>query len=177
MVAVAAVICWLVTASIGAYMLYAWVARGGVQAQRATGVGVPPAMVFGHAAAAFCGLVVWVCYLTTGSVVLAWAGVTLITAAIALGVCTVSLWTPYPVAVPDAVPEPAPPPAQENAAAFEISDEMIIRLMENPFPAARRPRPRLAVLIPVCHGFGALATFMLATLAAISATLGLIDDQ
>ena len=39
MVAVAAVICWLVTASIGAYMLYTWVARGGLQAQRATGVG------------------------------------------------------------------------------------------------------------------------------------------
>lgn len=180
MVAVAAVICWLVTASIGAYMLYTWVARGGLRAQQATGVGVPPAVVFGHAAAAFCGLVVWACYLGTGSVVLAWAGVTLITAAIALGVCTVTLWTPYPVAVPDAVPEAArapTPPAQEDAAAFEISDEMITRLLENPFPTARRPRPRLAALIPLCHGFGALATFMLATLAAISATLGLIIDQ
>jgi len=146
MIAVAAVICWLVTVSIGAYMLYTWVARGGLQAQRTTGWAYRP---------------LW-CSATPPPLSAAWSSgpATWLPARSSwrgpghahhrrdrLGVCTVTLWTPYPVAVPDAIPkavrEPTPP-AQEDAAAFEISDEMITRLLENPFPAARRPRPRLA---------------------------------
>ena len=174
--AVAAVISWLLTAAIGGYMLYTWVTRGGLRAQQATGAGVPPAMVFGHAAAALTGLAVWAGYLRTGWVVLAWLGVALITVAVALGVCTVTLWTPYPMAVPEAVREPAPA-ARQDPAAFEVTDEMIVRLLANPFPGPRRPKPRLASLIPVGHGFAALATFLLATLAAISATLGKSEAQ
>ena len=52
----AALIAWLLTATIGGYMLRTWVARGGLRRQRATGVGVPPAVVFGHASAALAGL-------------------------------------------------------------------------------------------------------------------------
>jgi len=48
----AALIAWLLTASIGGYMLRTWIARGGLRRQRATGVGVPPGIVFGHASAA-----------------------------------------------------------------------------------------------------------------------------
>jgi|ERR1700736_5551494 hypothetical protein len=47
--AIAAVITWVLTASIGVYMLRTWVARGGLHRQRTTGVGVPPVLVFGHA--------------------------------------------------------------------------------------------------------------------------------
>jgi hypothetical protein len=50
---------------------------------------------------------------------------------------------------------------------------MIAGLLADPFPATRRPRVKLAPFIPVVHGFAALATFMLAVLAAISAILGL----
>jgi hypothetical protein len=46
---------------------------------------------------------------------------------------------------------------------------MIASLLADPFPAARRPRLKLAGLIPVAHGYAALNTFMLAVLAAISA--------
>ena len=100
MMAVAALVAWVLTASIGAYMLRTWVARGGLRRQRATGVGVPPAVVFGHASAALTGLVIWAGFVKTNWEPLAWLGVALITAAIALGVCTVTLWTPYPVVVP-----------------------------------------------------------------------------
>jgi len=100
MMAVAALIAWVLTASIGVYMLRTWVARGGLRRQRATGVGVPPAVVFGHASAALTGLVIWAGFVKTNWEPLAWLGVALITAAIALGVCTVTLWTPYPVIVP-----------------------------------------------------------------------------
>src|SRR5580693_5969410 len=100
MMAIAALVAWVFTASIGVYMLRTWVARGGLRRQRATGVGVPPAVVFGHASAALTGLAIWIGFVKTRWDPLAWLGVALITAAIALGVCTVTLWTPYPVVVP-----------------------------------------------------------------------------
>src|SRR6266496_6673480 len=105
--AIAAAVAWVLTASIGAYMLRTWVARGGLRRQRATGAGVPPTVVFGHASAALTGLLVWLGFIRTGWDPLAWLGVALITSTIALGICTVTLWTPYPVAVP---PEGSPGP-------------------------------------------------------------------
>ena len=100
MMAITALVAWVLTASIGVYMLRTWVTRGGLLRQRATGVGVPPAVVFGHASAALVGLVIWAGFVTTKWDPLAWLGVVMITGAIALGVCTVTLWTPYPVVVP-----------------------------------------------------------------------------
>ncbi len=100
MMAVAALVAWVLTASIGFYMLRTWMAHGGLRRQRATGVGVPPAVVFGHASAALTGLAIWAGFVKTNWEPLAWLGVVLITVAIALGVCTVTLWTPYPVVVP-----------------------------------------------------------------------------
>jgi hypothetical protein len=98
--AIATLIAWVLTASIGVYMLRTWVARGGLRRQRATGVGVPPAVIFGHASAALTGLAIWIGFLKIGWDPLAWLGVALVAAAISLGVCTVTLWTPYPVIVP-----------------------------------------------------------------------------
>src|SRR6202011_3679701 len=86
MMAIAALVAWVLTASIGVYMLRTWVARGGLRRQRDTGVGVPPAVVFGHASAALTGLAIWIGFVKTRWDPLAWLGVALITAAIALGV-------------------------------------------------------------------------------------------
>jgi manganese efflux pump family protein len=107
---IATLIAWLLTASIGVYMLRTWIARGGLRRQRTTGVGVPPAVVFGHASAALTGLAIWVGYLGSRSDMLAWIGVVLISTAITLGVCTVTLWTPYPI-------QAGPGPAQETPLA------------------------------------------------------------
>ncbi len=177
--AIAAAVAWVLTASIGVYMLRTWVARGGLRRQRATGVGVPPAVVFGHAGAALTGLLIWLGFIQTGWDPLAWLGVTVIAGTIALGICTVTLWTPYPVIVPfAAAPAAAPvtaerrPGPDEAPEAFKVTDEMIAGLLADPFPASRRPRLKLAPLIPVTHGLAALTTFMLAVLAAISARLG-----
>jgi hypothetical protein len=168
--AIAAMIAWVVTASIGFYMLRTWVTRGGLRRQRSTGVGVPPAVVFGHASAALTGLAIWLGFVDTGLDLLAWLGVAVVTGAIALGVCTVTLWTPYPVAVAPAPPPPAAVAgAPAPADAGTVTDEMIAELLADPFPASRRPRLKLVPLIPVAHGFAALTTFMLAVLAAISA--------
>jgi hypothetical protein len=185
--ALAALISWLLTASLGGYMLRTWITRGGLRNQRTTGVGVPPAVVFGHAGAAAGGLAAWVGYVATAWVPLAWLGLGTITAAIALGISTVALWTPYPLPVipPGGGPgghgghggEGSPPLGGFGGSPPDLSDAVITRFLANPFPASRRPRLRLAPLIPVGHGFAALATFMLAMLTAVSARLGMVQAQ
>ncbi len=189
----AALIAWLLTASIGGFMLRTWVARGGLRRQRATGQGVPPPVVFGHASAALAGLTVWISYLISGWRPLAWIGVALVCVAICLGICTVTLWTPYPVR-----PDPGPDGEREagdgeahrargrtgrQAAAgwhgvgephgmagphdaFTVTDEMIAGLLAEPVPVRRR-RLHLLPLIPAVHGVGALSTFLLTVTAAL----------
>jgi hypothetical protein len=168
--AIAAMIAWVVTASIGIYMLRTWVTRGGLRRQRGTGIGVSPGVVFGHASAALTGLLIWLGFVVTSLDLLAWLGVTVVTGTIALGVCTVTLWTPYPVAAPAAPAQGGLGDSGESSPLEDtVTDEMIAELLADPFPASRRPRFKLAGLVPVAHGFAALTTFMLAVLAAISA--------
>src|SRR5215813_1896780 len=147
--AIAAMIAWVLTASIGAYMLRTWVTRGGLRRQRTTGVGVPPAVVFGHASAALTGLLIWLGFIDTGLDLLAWLGVTLVAGAIALGVCTVTLWTPYPLAdgpgqgglggraaPPSAGGSGGSSPREDSSPRDTIfTDEMIAGLLADPFPA------------------------------------------
>src|SRR5215469_14034483 len=99
---IATLAAWLLTASIGGYMLRTWVTRGGLTRQRTTGVGAPPLVIFGHAATALAGLAVWVGYLSTRWHPLAWLDVGAISVAITLGICMVTIWTPYPVREPRA---------------------------------------------------------------------------
>jgi hypothetical protein len=179
----ATLICWLVTASLGAFMLHAWLARGGLDRERAKPGGLPPQLVFGHAAAAVGGLLIWFAFLASGVRPLAWAAVGLLMVAVGLGLCTVTLWTPYPAhkpgerrpaAAPDA-PEPGQQPGKQPGQQsgmqpeFSVTDEMIAQLMANPAPPRRpRPiRPNPAVLVPVAHGFAAIGTFLLAVMSAI----------
>jgi hypothetical protein len=187
----ATLISWLVTASLGAFMLRTWLARGGLSRERAKKGGLPPQLIFGHAAAAIVGLIGWVAFLATGARPLAWGAVGLLMAAVGLGLCTVTLWTPYPAprpgerrpvsreespardvpdaaAVPDASPGKAGP--DDAQAAFEVTDEMIARFFTDPgqAPRPRAIRPNPAVLVPVAHGFAAIVTFMLAVVSAIT---------
>src|SRR5260370_42623762 len=122
-------------------MLGCWVVRGGLRRQRASGVGVPPGVVFGHASAALAGLTFWISYLSSGWRPLAWIGVALACAAICLGICTVTLWTPYP-GRPDpetgrgdvegferrGSPVPAAGPPGEGHEAVTVHDGMLARL-------------------------------------------------
>jgi manganese efflux pump family protein len=175
-------ISWLLTASLGAFMLRTWLVRGGLRRERARAGGLPPQLIAGHAGLALFGLVVWVAYLASGARALAWTAVGVLMVTVGLGLCTVTLWTPYParkpgerrahapwdesaVVVPD-TPAAAAEPAREPA--FEITDEMIRRLLEDSRSAGgHRPiRPNPAVLVPIAHGFAAISTFVLAVMAA-----------
>jgi hypothetical protein len=179
-------ICWLLTASLGAFMLRTWLVRGGLHRERARAGGLPPQLIAGHAGLAVLGLVVWVAYLASGAQALAWTAVGLLTVTVGLGLCTVTLWTPYPARKPGdrrASPENGPAVAVPGTATaagdggdsleYRITDEMIARLVEEPrreYAAWHRPiRPDLAVLVPVAHGFAAVGTFVLAVMTASAA--------
>lgn len=178
----ATLISWLVTASLGGYMLRTWLARGGLGRERAKAGGLPPQLIFGHATLAITGLLIWAAYAAAGTRALAWVAVGALMVTIGLGLCTVTLWTPYParrpgerraatpwdepaVVVPDSAAGAA---ADEDPQAFAVTDEMIAKLLAEPFPGPRhRPiRPNPAVLIPIAHGFAAIATFVLAVMTA-----------
>jgi hypothetical protein len=170
----ATLVSWLITASLGAFMLRTWLARGGLHRERAKPGGLPPQLIFGHATAAITGLLVWAAFLVSGVRPLAWAAVGLLMAAIGLGLCTVTLWTPYPArkAGPPGQRWPAATSSlagQDDPLAIEVTDEMIARLLAGPVRAPRpRPvRPDPAVLVPVAHGFAAIGTFALAVMSAV----------
>ncbi len=177
--AIAALVGWLLTESLGAYMLRDVIAVGslrgrGSQADR----GWAPVVLW-HAGLAATGLVCWVAFLLTGSGVPAWLAVGALAPAIGFGISAVTVWTPYP-ARPERAGEPA-------ARSVPVSDEAIARALADPDLAgrliddllagalaggpagARRRHWRAEALIPAGHGVLAIVTFLLAMLAAIAA--------
>ena len=92
----ATLLSWIFTASIGAYMLRSLVRHGALHRQRSVRDGLSPRVLYGHFSLALSGLVVWAAFLATGWDPLTWVAVALLTPAIGLGICTVTLWTPYP---------------------------------------------------------------------------------
>jgi hypothetical protein len=109
--AFAALITWLFDAASGGYMLRTWIARGGLRRQRASDR-LAPRVVFGHFGMASTGLLIWVAYLATRWIVLAWLAVGLLMLVIGLGISTVTVWTPFPAHRADAAG------AAEGAAGF-----------------------------------------------------------
>ncbi len=99
--AFATLITWLIAGSAGIYMFRTWLSRGGLRHQRSRADGLPPAVIFTHLGLGALGLVAWVSYLATGWDALAWSAVGMLMPGIGLGICTVTLWTPYPT-----LPEP-----------------------------------------------------------------------
>jgi len=173
----ATLISWLLTASMGGFMLRTWLARGGLRRERARVGGLPPQLIFGHAGLALSGLLVWSGYVATGTKAVAWAAVGLLMVTISLGLCTVTLWTPYPTARPgerrppvneSPVAVPDNPVGAADSPDSLITDEMIAQLLAEP-QGARRHRPispNPEVLVPIAHGFAAIGTFVLAVMAA-----------
>jgi hypothetical protein len=77
-------------------MLRSLVRHGALHRQRSVRDGLSPRVLYGHFSLALSGLVVWAAFLATGWGPLTWVAVALLTPAIGLGICTVTLWTPYP---------------------------------------------------------------------------------
>jgi hypothetical protein len=197
--AVAALVSWLLAGAAGSYMFGTWLFHGGPGHQRARSDGLPPAVIFTHLGFGALGFVAWVSYLATSWDWLAWTGVGLLTPGIGLGICTVTLWAPYPAppgrgapVADDAGPGGAGPvggmlaaPA-EDAIGDRVTDEALATALSSDTlagqlindmlarlpgeqPPARRSRRHLAPLIPAGHGLAAVTTFVLAVLSAIGA--------
>jgi hypothetical protein len=186
---------WLFGAASGGYMLRTWIAHGGLKRQRASDR-LAPRVVFGHFGVASTGLLVWVSYLASRWIVLAWLAVGLLMVVIGLGVSTVTLWTPFPAHRAGAGTGPGDPgeggPADEDplvtpaegALTGGLTDEMLNRALTDdvllsqlvedvvartragPPRAARNHRAHLAALIPASHGLAAITTMILAVLTA-----------
>jgi hypothetical protein len=122
---VAALTTWLIDAVSGAYMLGTWIVRGGMHQQLTTGDRLAPRVVFTHFGIATTGLLVWVSFLTTRWIPLAWLAVVLLMLVIGLGISTVTLWTPFPAHRPDADADAGPAPGAAPAAGGHDSDALV----------------------------------------------------
>ena len=189
--AFAAFASWLVTEAIGAFMLRSWIVSGGRRQPRDQPETTPAWAVFGHAGLAATGFASWVSFLLTSWAGLAWLAIGLLALAIGLGISTVTLWTPYPARRPGtadpadragAEPERLKPKPSDmitdemlahalsdEALTSKLVDELLERMLAAPVPAIRHRRLDLAPLVPAAHGLTAVATFLLAMLAATTA--------
>jgi hypothetical protein len=188
---------WLFDAVSGGYMLRTWIVRGGLRRQRASDR-LAPRVVFAHFGMASTGLLVWVSYLVSRWIVLAWLAVGLLMVVIGLGVSTVTVWTPFPAhradagtglddagggrpADDDAFATPAeealtggPTDEMLNRALTDdvllsqLVEDVVARARDAPSRAARHRRAQLAILIPASHGLAAITTMVLAVLTAAS---------
>ena len=139
-------------------------------------------VLLGHAGLNLAGLSCWIGFVATRSAFPAWLGICLMVPAIGLGISTVSVWTPYPVAH-----RVAHRPADEQQGTRAIPDDELARSLDDEATASRLVDELLArnlahgpeesrvlrldprAVIPLAHGVLAIATFLLAVLAAISA--------
>jgi hypothetical protein len=175
---------WLAAELLGAYMLRNWVVSGAARRRHEQPGGLSLPVLMGHAGLNLAGLSCWIGFVLTRSAVPAWLGICLLVPGIGLGVSTVSIWTPYPVArgEPDQ-------PADERARTRAIPDHLLTRSLDDEKAASRLVDDLLAsnlaagqsppdhrtlwldprTIVPLAHGVLAIATFLLAVLAAVSA--------
>jgi manganese efflux pump family protein len=165
--AVAALVSWLLTAGIGSCLLIGWFAPGGTGRRRSGPGSPPPAVIAGHFGLAATGLVVWIAYLAAGQVFLAWTAVGLLLAVAGLGMATVSVGLGDPVraavagAVTSAGMAEAVSPGSRAPGVAEPGGT----------PGGMvEPGGRPPVLLILGHGALAMATLLLALLAAVGAT-------
>jgi hypothetical protein len=187
--AVAALVTWLLAESLGLVMLRSWITSGAARNRRTRPDGMSLPVLLSHAGLALSGFVSWLCFLGTGADIAAWLSVALLAPAIGLGVSTVSVWTPYPVRAAETPVEAGPGLAsyprdagmpgrsipdhtlarslEDEALASKLIDELLAHNLTIEPPTVPRINPR--TLVPLVHGVLAIATFLLATLAAIGA--------
>jgi hypothetical protein len=183
--AVPALVAWLCAEALGAYMARNWVTSGAAARRREHPDGMSLPILLGHAGLNLAGLCCWIVFVVTGARPAAWLGICLLVPAIGLGVSTVSIWTPYPVArkyVEPAAEEEGRPRARaipdhvvahsldEEDSARQLIDELLARNLALEEPEPRRLSLDARALVPLAHGVLAIATFLLTTLAAISAS-------
>jgi hypothetical protein len=183
--AVSALVSWVLAELLGAYMARNWVRSGAARRRRTQPDAMSLPVLIGHASLNLAGLSCWIAFVATRSAAAAWIGLGFLIPAIGLGVSTVSVWTPYPVArahgdQPGPASDLRTSAIQDQLLARSLDDEALSRqvveelLARNLALEAAEPPQRVRLdpraLVPLAHGILAIATFLLATLGAVSAS-------
>ena len=95
---VAALLCWLVTAFAGLYLLAVWLIENDVTDQGATASRLPLPVILGHVVLALAGLAFWVLYLVFDSDTAGWCALGALVLIAALGVTMFTRWIPVHIA-------------------------------------------------------------------------------
>ena len=140
---------WLITVALGLWMMIRWSLRGRARSRRAGRLRRPPALDLAHLGLASASLLVWIAYLATGVIGLAWTASALLPLVAGLGMTLVFL-------------RPSVGPADGAAARA-------LRAATAPDPArgdsSRGRRP--PVVTVGAHIIFAIATILFALLTAI----------
>jgi hypothetical protein len=139
---VGALLAWLATAASGGFVLARWLLAGGSPLRR-TPTAAPPAVILGHVGAGALGLALWVSFMLSGWVPLAWTALAVLAPVAGLGMGVLLLGLPGP-------PRPRTGTRAVGARA-----------------AGRRTR--VPVLAIAAHGMFALTTLLLVLMATIGA--------
>jgi hypothetical protein len=137
-----ALLAWLATAASGGFVLARWLLAGG-SPRRGTPTAAPPAVILGHVGAGALGLVLWVSFMLSGWVPLAWTALAVLAPVAGLGMGVLLL----------GLPAPARPRTETGAVGAR---------------AAGR-RTRIPVLAVAAHGVLAVTALLLVLMATIGA--------
>jgi hypothetical protein len=177
---IATLVTWLVTESLGAFMVRSWIASGGARAARQRPAR-PEAMslpvLVAHAGLNVAGLLCWIVFVAFGAKLAGLLALVFMTPAIGLGISTVAIWTPYPAPRPRdrtaASPGPGVLPDHVVKRALEdevLSERLVDDLIERNLvePPVRTVGFSMRPLVPAGHGALAIATFVLAVLSVVA---------
>jgi len=141
---IAALICWLVTAFGGLYLLAVWLIENDVTEEGGTASRLYGPVVLGHVLLALTGLVVWVLYLISDSDTMGWAALAILGSIAALGLTMFARWIPV-------------------RASFAAAEARVGVSAEFDFPAERA----FPVSVVAGHGLFAVTTFTLVLLTVL----------
>jgi len=189
---IATLVTWLVTESLGAFMVRGWIASGGARKARQRpakpDVMSLPVLV-AHASLNALGLLCWIVFVAFGPRLAGLLGLVFMVPAIGLGISTVAIWTPYPAPrdrderAGDAPKAPAESDARQPGTGVlpdhlvkraledeELSQRLVDQLIERNLarPPVRTVGLSMRPLVPAAHGALAIATFVLAVLSLVA---------
>ena len=152
-----ALLAWLATAASGGLVLVRWLLAGGNPLRRSV-TAAPPAVILGHVGAGALGLVLWVSFMLSGAVALAWTALAILAPVAGLGMSVLLLGLPGPVRPLSGTRAAETRAAETRAAGARAA-------------GARAPgrRARIPVLAIVGHGMFAVTALLLVLMATIGA--------
>jgi hypothetical protein len=189
---IATLVTWLVTESLGAFMVRSWIASGGARTARQRPAR-PDAMslpvLVAHAGLNAAGLLCWIVFVAFGPRLAGLLGLCFMVPAIGLGISTVAIWTPYPAprqrdqSAGDAPEAPAASGSRHPGPGVlsddvvkraledeELSQRLVDELIERNLvePPVRTVGLSMRPLVPAGHGVLAIVTFVLAVLSVVA---------